>query len=52
MILDYLDQLSRTDAIKVLLVVSSSKKAGREEYCQFYNQVIQSALNIYVVHKL
>jgi len=51
-ILDYLDQLSRTDAVKVLLVVSSPKKAGREEYCKFYNQVIQSALDINAVHKL
>ena len=51
-ILDYLDQLSRTDMIKVLLVVSSPEKAGREEYCNFYNQVIQSALDINAVHKL
>ncbi len=51
-IIDYLDQLSRTDAIKVLLVVSSPNKAGREEYCKFYNQVIQSALDINTVHKL
>ncbi len=50
--IDYLDQVSRTDAIKVLLIVSSPKKAGREEYCQFYNQVIQSALTVNVVHKL
>jgi len=51
-IIDYLDQLSRTEAIKVLLVVSSPNKTGREEYCQFYNQVIQSALDINTVHKL
>ena len=51
-ILDYLDQLSRTDAIKVLLIVSSPEKAGREEYCQFYDMVIQSALEISAVHKL
>ena len=51
-ILDYLDQLSRTDPVKVLLVVSSPRKAGREEYCKFYNQVIQSALDINAVHKL
>ena len=51
-ILDYLDQLSRTDAVKVLLVVSSPRKAGREEYCKFYNQVIQSALDVTAVHKL
>ena len=51
-ILDYLDQLSRTDAVKVLLVVSSPRKAGREEYCKFYNQVIQSALDVTAIHKL
>ena len=51
-ILDYLDQLSRTDAIKVLLLVSSPKKAGKEEYSKFYNQVIQSVLDINAVHKL
>lgn len=51
-ILDYLDQASGTNAIKVILIMSSPKKAGREEYCQFYNQVIQSALSINAVHKL
>ena len=51
-ILDYLDQLSRTNAIKVVLVVSSPNKAGREEYCRFYNQVIQSSLGVNAVHKL
>lgn len=51
-ILEYLDQLSRTDAIKVMLAVSSPQKAGREEYSKFYNQVIQSALGVNAVHKL
>jgi 2-(1,2-epoxy-1,2-dihydrophenyl)acetyl-CoA isomerase len=51
-VIDYLDQLSRTKAIKVLLVVSSPNKTGREEYCKFYNQVIQSELDINTVHKL
>ena len=50
--LEYLDQLSRADAIKVLLIVSSPEKTGREEYCQFYDMVIQSALDISAVHKL
>ena len=51
-ILDYLDHLSRTDDIKVLLIVSSPEKAGREEYCKFYDQVGQSALEVNSVHKL
>jgi 2-(1,2-epoxy-1,2-dihydrophenyl)acetyl-CoA isomerase len=50
--LDYLDQLSRTEAIKVLLIMSSPEKAGRAEYCQFYDSVIQSAIDISDVHKL
>ena len=51
-ILEYLDQVSRTETIKVILIVSFPQKAGREEYIEFYNQVIQSGLNINVVHKL
>ena len=51
-ILDYLDQLSRSDAVKVLLIVSSPRKAGRQEYCIFYDQVIETALDISAVHKL
>ncbi len=51
-IIDYLDQLSHTETIKALLVVSSPNKSGREEYSKFYNQVLQSALDINAVHKL
>ena len=51
-ILEYLDQVSRSDAIKVLLAVSSPQKAGREEYNRFYSQVMQSALGVNAVHKL
>lgn len=51
-ILEYLNQVSRTEAIKVVLIVSFPKKAGREEYIKFYNQVIQSGLDINAVHKL
>ena len=51
-ILEYLDQVSRSDAIKVMLVVSSPRKAGREEYNRFYNQAMNSALGVNAVHKL
>ena len=51
-ILDYLDQVSRTDAIKVVLIVSFPKKSGREEYFEFYNQVIKAGVDFNVVYKL
>jgi 2-(1,2-epoxy-1,2-dihydrophenyl)acetyl-CoA isomerase len=51
-ILDYLDQVSRTDAIKVVLIVSFPKKSGREEYFEFYNQVIKAEFDFNVVYKL
>ena len=34
-ILEYLDQVSRNEAIKVVLIVSFPKKSGREEYIKF-----------------
>ncbi|MBW2427904.1 MAG: enoyl-CoA hydratase/isomerase family protein [Deltaproteobacteria bacterium] len=51
-ILDYLDQVSRTDAIKVVLIVSFPKKSGREEYFEFYNQVIKAEFDFNLVYKL
>jgi enoyl-CoA hydratase/carnithine racemase len=51
-ILEYMDQVSRTEAIKVVLIVSFPQKAGREEYVKFFNQVMQSGLDINAVHKL
>ena len=51
-ILEYMDQVSRTEALKVVLIVSFPQKAGREEYVKFFNQVMQSGLDINAVHKL
>lgn len=38
---DYLDLVSKSDAIKVLLIIGSPKKIGREEYIKFYRQHLQ-----------
>ena len=51
-ILDYLDQVSRTDSIKVLLIVSYPKKSGREEYFEFFNQVANAVVDFNAVYKL
>ena len=41
LLLDYLDLVSESDAIKVLLTIGSPKKIGREEYIKFYRQDFQ-----------
>jgi len=51
-ILDYLDQVSRTDSIKVVLIVSYPKKSGREEYFEFFNQVANAVIDFNAVYKL
>jgi len=37
---DYLELVSKSDEIKVLLIIGSPKKIGREEYIRFYRQVL------------
>jgi 2-(1,2-epoxy-1,2-dihydrophenyl)acetyl-CoA isomerase len=51
-ILDYLDQVSANKTIKVILIVSFPKKSGRAEYIEFFNQVIQSGIELNAVYKL
>ncbi len=49
---DYLDLVSRKDALKVVVIQSAPDKTGRNEYIEFYNQVVQSKLDISMVLKL
>jgi len=51
-ILDYLDQVSTNKAVKVIVIVSFPKKSGRQEYIDFFNQVIQSGMELNAVYKL
>ena len=41
LLIDYLELVSKNDAIKVLLIIGSPKKIGSEEYIQFYRQHLQ-----------
>ena len=41
LLIDYLELVSKNDAIKVLLIIGSPKKIGREEYIEFYRQHFQ-----------
>ncbi len=49
---DYLDLVSESDSLKVVVIQNSPNKTGRNEYIEFYNQIVQSKLHISVVHKL
>jgi 2-(1,2-epoxy-1,2-dihydrophenyl)acetyl-CoA isomerase len=51
-ILDYLDQVSSNKAVKVIVIVSFPKKSGRQEYVEFFNQVIQAGMDMTAVYKL
>ena len=50
--LDYLDRVSESDSLKVLLILSSPNKPGRNEYIEFFNGVIQKKSDIGVVHRM
>jgi len=42
--LDYFDLVSKSDSIKVVLIMSSPHKMGREEYLDFFEQIMQSKM--------
>ncbi len=51
-VLDFFDDISRSDAIKVVVIVSSAEKSGSEEYIDFYRKVLESKLDRLSVHKM
>jgi len=51
-VIDYLDQVSITDAIKVVVFMSSPECKGSEEYFDFYHRVLSSRLYDKDVHRL
>jgi len=51
-VLDYLDRVSKTDAIKVVVIISSPETKGSEEYFDFYHRVLTSKIDDKDVHRL
>ncbi|MDH4204418.1 MAG: enoyl-CoA hydratase/isomerase family protein [Desulfobacteraceae bacterium] len=51
-VIDYLDQVSITDSIKVVVFMSSPEVKGSEEYFDFYHRVLSSRLYDKDVHRL
>ncbi len=52
MFFDYLDLISESDSLKVIVIWGSPAKTGRNEYKEFYTQVIQSILDVSAVYKM
>ena len=50
--LDYLDLVSESDSLKVVAIQNSPNKTGRNEYIEFFNEVIQRKSDIGDVHRL
>ena len=51
-VLDYLDGVSRTDSIKVVVIISSPEARGSEEYFDFYHRVLTSKFDDKDFHRL
>ena len=49
---DYLDMVSQNDSLKVVVILGSPGKTGRNEYKEFYTQVIQTILDVSAVYKM
>ena len=51
-VIDFIDQVSITDSIKVILFMSSPEVKGSEEYFDFYHRVFSSRMYDKDVHRL
>lgn len=51
-VLDYLDRVSKTDAVKVVVIINSPETTGSEEYFDFYHRLLTSKIDDKNVHRL
>ena len=51
-LLEYLELVSKNDAVKVVLFIGSPHKTGREEYISFYRQVMEQKLDPHAINRL
>ncbi|MBW1873195.1 MAG: enoyl-CoA hydratase/isomerase family protein, partial [Deltaproteobacteria bacterium] len=49
---DCLDAISRNDVVKSVLIMGSPRKTGREEYVEFYHQLLESKMDRVAIHRL
>lgn len=51
-VMDYLDRISRNDSIKVVVIMSTPKKKGSEEYFDFYVQALKQKWDNLPIHRI
>lgn len=51
-LLDYLEQVSNTRDVNVVVFIGSTQKTGREEYIGFYNQILDEHIDRNSIHKM
>lgn len=51
-LLDYLEQVSNTRDVNVVVFIGSTQKTGREEYIGFYNQILDAHIDRNSIHKM
>ena len=51
-LLEYLELVSESDAIKVVLIIGAPQKKGSEEYFRFYRQVMEHKLDRHAINRL
>jgi 2-(1,2-epoxy-1,2-dihydrophenyl)acetyl-CoA isomerase len=49
---EYLELVSKSNAIKVVLIIGSPQKRGSEEYFRFYRQVMEQKLDRHAINRL
>jgi 2-(1,2-epoxy-1,2-dihydrophenyl)acetyl-CoA isomerase len=51
-LLDFLDWISKTDSIKVVVIISSPTKTGKKEYFDFFHQELKSKSDYKNIHRI
>ena len=51
-LLEYLELVSKSNVIKVVLIIGSPQKRGHEEYIRFYRQVMEQKLDRHAINRL
>ena len=51
-LLDFLDWISKTDSVKVVVIISSPTKTGKKEYLDFFHHELKSKLDYKNIHRI
>lgn len=51
-LLDFFDRIAKTESIKVVVIITSPEKTGRQELFDFYNHIFKSKLGINAIHRM